>query len=398
LIVRAKTTALAGVILLVAGVATACTFACVHEVGDFTNGRDTGLETDATPDGIADSSVDGDFDGDSDTAIDTRVPDSEPDSGDSTIADGDAMDAGCTVSATDSAIADGDAEPPVPEVSCTAIGPPNAICIAAATFSMGTARTACFGGAFASEAPEVTVKTSLFFIDEHEVSVGRFRTWWNLTTRTWPIPGQTIFTNGTLSLKWRPATGGNPWPTAPTEPAMAAGCTWRGASDGTNDDKPINCIDWYTALAFCMSDGKRLPTEAEWELVASAGEDRLFPWSAASTEKDPVNETDVTCAHALRGSCPPTTTPRDSTMFGRSKWGAWNMAGSVGEWTLDGFVSGYAAVTSGTLDPLLDPAGSTRVVRGGGHLAAAVNIRAAARASSSATTPDAQIGFRCAKR
>lgn len=45
------------------------------------------------------------------------------------------------------------------------------------------------------------------------------------------------------------------------------------------DRKPLNCIPWYVLFAFCIWDGGRLPTEAEFAYAASGGaEQRPFPW------------------------------------------------------------------------------------------------------------------------
>lgn len=45
------------------------------------------------------------------------------------------------------------------------------------------------------------------------------------------------------------------------------------------DRKPINCIPWHVLFAFCVWDGGRLPTDAEFGFAVAGGdEQRPFPW------------------------------------------------------------------------------------------------------------------------
>jgi hypothetical protein len=49
---------------------------------------------------------------------------------------------------------------------------------------------------------------------------------------------------------------------------------------------PINCVDWEMADKFCREQGKRLPTEAEWEFAARGPDGRKYPWG----DDDPTAE------------------------------------------------------------------------------------------------------------
>lgn len=45
------------------------------------------------------------------------------------------------------------------------------------------------------------------------------------------------------------------------------------------DRKPVNCVPWHALFAFCVWDGGRLPTDAEFGFATAGGnEQRPFPW------------------------------------------------------------------------------------------------------------------------
>jgi len=146
-------------------------------------------------------------------------------------------------------------------------------------------------------------------------------------------------------------------------------CNW-GVSGRENH--PINCTDWGQAATYCRAQGKRLPTEEEWEWAARGGDEaRTYPWGSAEPDFQPcwsgVSKRTATCAV---GSSPD----------GNARWGLQDMAGNVWEWTS----SKYGA--------------TARVYRGGGWYYVSPGVlRAASRSWGAPSLRGGSIGFRCAR-
>lgn len=241
-------------------------------------------------------------------------------------------------------------------------------------------------------------------MDRYEVTVERFRRFWDAGHPT-PPSGEVTYPNGAVLRL-------SPWTiTAPTlsgNPLDSTGFPRCTLGADVPAGTPVTCVDWLTAMAFCVWDGGRLPTETEWEYAAryavrfgttipSPPAGRVFPWG----NTPPVCEANY---EGLSTSCPnrllhpwPVGTNQDATTL------FFDMAGNVSEWTADLFCAyGFAPCWEGRdtvhTSPLCRPAGTNQaMVRGGSFSSPLVAIRAASRDNTGSDQRQSSRGFRCVR-
>ena len=164
--------------------------------------------------------------------------------------------------------------------------------------------------------------------------------------------------------RWRESVGAK----HPVYWRFTEGKWWRRNFDQMvrlEDDLPVLHINWYEADAFCRWAGRRLPTEAEWEMAASAeptsdgrgisAHKRQFPWGDEAPTPDRANLDwrEMGCLDVR------------SLPAGDSAFGCRQMIGNVWEWTASDFCP-YPGFVPGAYKEYSEPwFGNHKVLRGG---------------------------------
>lgn len=145
---------------------------------------------------------------------------------------------------------------------------------------------------------------------------------------------------------------------------------------------PVVGVTWYGAIAYAKWVGKRLPTEAEWEIASrGGGENAPFP-TGDDIEKSQANFFSSDTIAVM--SYPP------------NPYGLYDMAGNVYEWCQDWYGYNYYEVSIQEPDSPQGPLqGVYRVLRGGCWKSLREDLRCSRRHRNNPGTVNGTYGFRC---
>lgn len=198
-----------------------------------------------------------------------------------------------------------------------------------------------------------------FLLDDYPVTNGQFLAFLHANPKWQRSQTSRLFADSSYLKNWNADL--EPGPSAPL-------------------DSPVVHVSWFAARAYAHWAGKRLPTTAEWELVAGAG------YTRPDGNNDPAFMHDLYdwFAHSVPAVLPAVTTTR------ANYYGVHGLQGLVWEWVDD-----FNSAMISSLDPnLLCAAGATDVKDTGDY---AAFMRRALRTSLQANNTTSALGFRCAR-
>ena len=280
------------------------------------------------------------------------------------------------------------------------------------------------------EAETNPATVSQFSLDVFEVTVGRYRKFVEAASGSdasaaWVppagsgkhahLPGGGLNSGGdgglTYETGWDSSwdselpTTKSGWDTALFEPCQADGredfTTWT-PDPGDNENKPITCLDWYEAYAFCIWDGGFLPSATEWDFAASGGAQQwTYAWGNDIPGEN-INRTIYGCLYGNLQGVPmgdclgsQNVAPVGTVPAGQGFWGQLDLTGNAIEWTFDLYSSTYQVPCVDCADL---GAGDQRILRGGGYDSVPLQLHNTYLALSPPEQSDVEAGVRCARK
>jgi formylglycine-generating enzyme required for sulfatase activity len=182
---------------------------------------------------------------------------------------------------------------------------------------------------------------------------------------------------------------------------------------GTWEDEdlrvPITCANWYEAFAFCIWDGGRLPTEAEWQFAATGGDkDRRYPFAKevpdggvegyANFCRYPADSDGGTIA-SFKCADQPTVMPVGRfSPKGDGPFGHAELAGNAFEYVLDWyFPSPEPCIAECAQVSQVGSGTSQRVLRGSSFRYSSYQLQNDVRDGFHPENRSMSFGFRCAR-
>lgn len=249
---------------------------------------------------------------------------------------------------------------------------------------------------FQSEGPQRSVFVNSFYLDRTEITNKQYADWLNSRMNSLVIEHDGKILNNQHRMLVDTSNNQSAIEYRDGQIVVARGF----------GNRPVEYVTWFGAREYCEAEGRRLPTEAEWEFAAHGlgappalrAKTSTYPWG----NETPSCE-EIVLARNINGVCRKLSVgPIDVGTASKDKTpiGVYDLGGNVSEWVQDAYQVNYSDCGP-CIDPVIrqaaSPSGELRVMRGGSWSLTLSDSRAASRGRKLANQAYPGVGFRCAR-